>query len=69
MPFTDVDIWQVAPVCDLPGEVSPYCPRVLCNLEPALVLIDGVEILNAVVDGWLMDGWLMDGWMDGWMDG
>ena len=56
MPFTDIDIWQVAPVCELPGEVSPYCPRVLCNLEPALVLIDGVEMLNAVVDGWLMGG-------------
>ena len=32
---------QVQPVSTLPGDVSPYCPRMLINREPALVLSTG----------------------------
>jgi len=34
---------KVAPVGNLPSEVSPFCPRVLCNRDPALVLTNDLE--------------------------
>ena len=39
---------QVAPVGNLPGDVSPYCPRVLCNREPTLVLTTGACAVSRI---------------------